>query len=169
MLHATEALHDFCATCNASTSGGIFSEVVSFDFPVEGHSIYAFDDNTSVACNTFLLKSTTFDGVHLDHYRYLGFASSITGNNSPHESGVKPGPLAPANPIQAISLLQEFAGIKECSDSLTPPVSTSDTLYNIFRDIPFHVPEPILRCVCGVRGPAHCTLSNVPHNVDGND
>ena len=27
-------------TCNTSTSGGIFSEVISFDFSVEGHAIY---------------------------------------------------------------------------------------------------------------------------------
>jgi hypothetical protein len=40
VLHATEALHDFCVTCNASTSGGIFSEVVSFHFSVQGHAIH---------------------------------------------------------------------------------------------------------------------------------
>ena len=40
VLHATEALHDFCVTCNTSRSGGIFSEVVSFDFAVECHTIY---------------------------------------------------------------------------------------------------------------------------------
>jgi hypothetical protein len=41
VLHATEALHDFCVTCNISTSGFIFSEFVSFDFSVEGHAIHA--------------------------------------------------------------------------------------------------------------------------------
>ena len=35
-----------------------------------------------------------------------------------HESGVKPGPLAPDSPIQSISLLQEFVRVKECSHSL---------------------------------------------------
>jgi len=40
VLHATEALQDFCVTYNTSTSGGIFIEVVSFDFPVEGHTIH---------------------------------------------------------------------------------------------------------------------------------
>jgi len=39
VLHATEALHDFCSTCNTSTSGCICSEVVSFGFSVEGHTI----------------------------------------------------------------------------------------------------------------------------------
>ena len=40
VLHATEALHDFCVACNTSTSGGIFSEIISFDFPVKGHTIH---------------------------------------------------------------------------------------------------------------------------------
>ncbi len=40
MLHATESLHDFCVTYNTSTSGGIFIEVVSLDFSVEGYTIY---------------------------------------------------------------------------------------------------------------------------------
>ena len=29
-------------------------------------------------------------GVLLDYYRYLGFASSITGNNSPHRGWLTP-------------------------------------------------------------------------------
>ncbi len=40
VLHATDALHAFRVTCNASESRAIFSEVVSFDFPVEGHAVY---------------------------------------------------------------------------------------------------------------------------------
>ena len=40
MLRATEALHDFCVTYNTATSGGIFIEVISFDFSVEGHTIH---------------------------------------------------------------------------------------------------------------------------------
>ncbi len=40
VLHATEALHDFCDMCNTSTSGYIYSEVASFDFLVEGNTIY---------------------------------------------------------------------------------------------------------------------------------
>jgi hypothetical protein len=39
MLHATEALHAFYVTCNTSTLGGIFRQVVSFDFSVGGHAI----------------------------------------------------------------------------------------------------------------------------------
>jgi hypothetical protein len=38
-LHATEALHFFHVTRNTSTSKGIFSEVIAFDFSAEGHTI----------------------------------------------------------------------------------------------------------------------------------
>jgi len=80
VLHATESLHDFCVTCNASTPG------------VSLVRLYLF------------ILSISFQGIGL----FL------------HESGVKPGPLAPASPIHATCLLQEFIRIKECSHEPLP-------------------------------------------------
>ena len=85
-----------------------------------------------------------------------------------HESGVKPGPLAPASPIQAISLLFT-ARIRKNQGMLPQPLLRLLPTTYMYLGIPVHVPEPTCRIYCGWGGPAHCTRSNFDYNVHGND
>jgi hypothetical protein len=55
-----------------------------------------------------------------------------------HEWAVKPGPMAPAGPIQAISLLQGFLRIKEC------PHQPYSTLPGIMHQLDYlHTPDHV--------------------------
>src|SRR5271157_2557770 len=73
MLHATEALHDFCITCNTSTSG--VSEVVSFDFE-DIVSIVFLNLTTTLLFHAtlFLFKSTTIDRSHPSVSVYINWS-----------------------------------------------------------------------------------------------
>jgi len=80
--HATEALHNFSFTCNALTSGGIFSEVISFDFPVEGHAIHTQQAGCFCFVPVGLIQSFN-NSVRIDRLCLIGRA--VLNSGSTHE------------------------------------------------------------------------------------